>query len=63
MSEKAEMKSLLEACRKSGPMDEKLVRGTSTSASQSNDEYCADAMRGTKYVQFAYDENKDEDKK
>ena len=64
MSEKADMKSILEACRQDGPMDEKLVRGTSTSESQNNDEYCADAMCGTRYVQFSCDnENKQEDKK
>ena len=47
------MKSILEACRKTGPMDERLVRGTAESSSRNSEEYHADAMRGTNYLQFS----------
>lgn len=64
MSDKKEdMKSILEACRKSGPMDENLVRGTKESSSKNDEEYYADAMRGTKYLQFSNDGNEGKDKK
>lgn len=64
MSDKKEdMKSILEACRKSGPMDKSLVRGTRESSSKTDEEYYADAMRGTKYLQFSNDGNEDKDKK
>lgn len=58
MSDKEDMKSILEACRKSGPMDERLVGGTGESSSKNNEEYYADATRGTNYLQFAYDGKK-----
>lgn len=57
------MKSILEACRKTGPMDESLVRGTAKSSSRSSEEYHADAMCGTNYLQFSNDGNEDKDKK
>ncbi len=64
MSDKKEdMKSILEACRKSGPMDESLVRGTRESSSKNGEDYYADAMRGTKYLQFSNDGSEDKDKK
>lgn len=65
MSEKDKdnMKSILEACRKSGPMDEKLVRGNGDSVSKNNDEYHADAMRGTNRLQFSYEGNNDKEEK
>lgn len=59
MSDKEDIKSILEACRKSGPMDENLVRGTRELNSKTNEEYCADAMCGTKYLQFSNDGNED----
>lgn len=46
MSDKEDMKSILEACRKTGPMDERLVRGTGESSAKNNEEYYADAMHG-----------------
>lgn len=58
MPDKEDLKSILEACRKSGPMDERLVRGTGESSSKNNEEYSADATCGTNYLQFAYDGNK-----
>ena len=60
MPDREDMKSILEACRKTGPMDENLVRGTAESSSRNSEEYHADAMRGTNYLQFSYDgkENK-----
>ena len=54
------MKNILEACRKTGPMDEKLVRGTRESKSKNNEEYYADATRGVNYLQFSCDESKNE---
>ena len=44
-------------------MDESLVRGTAESSSRNSEEYRADAMRGTNYLQFSNDgnENKDND--
>lgn len=59
MSDKEDMKSILEVCRKSGPMDERLVRGTGGSSSKNSEEYYADAARGTNYLQFNYDGNKE----
>ena len=38
MSDKEDMKSILEACRKTGPMDERLVRGTGESSAKNNEE-------------------------
>ena len=63
MPDREDMKSILEACRKTGPMDESLVRGTTESSSMDSEEYHADAMRGTNYLQFSNDgnENKDND--
>ena len=63
MLDKEDMKSILEACRKTGPMDESLVRGTAKSSSRSSEEYHADAMCGTNYLQFSNDGNEDKDKK
>ena len=59
MPDREDMKSILEACRRTGPMDESLVRGTAESSSRDSEEYHADATRGTKYMQFSYDGNKD----
>lgn len=44
MPDREDMKSILEACRKKGPMDEGLVRGTAESSSRNSEEYHADAM-------------------
>ena len=63
MPDKEDMKSILEACRKTVPMDESLVRGTAKSSSRSSEEYHADAMCGTNYLQFSNDGNEDKDKK
>ena len=63
MPDKEDMKSILEACIKTGPMDESLVRGTAKSSSRSSEEYHADAMCGTNYLQFSNDGNEDKDKK
>lgn len=57
MADKEDMKSILEACRKTGPMDERLVRGTEESSSRDSEEYHADSMRGTNYLQFSNDGN------
>lgn len=62
MSDKEDVKKVLEACRKSGPMDENLVRGTTEPGSKDDEEYYADAMRGTKYLQFSHDEDEGKDK-
>ena len=43
MPDREDMKSILEACRKTGPMDESLVRGTAESSSRNSEEYHADA--------------------
>lgn len=52
MSEKTQTKdSILEACRKKGPMDSSIVRGTKESSA---DTYQADAMRDAKSLQFSY---------
>ena len=48
-------------CRRTGPMDESLVRGTVESSSSNSEEYHADAMRGTNYLQFSCDENGNDD--
>lgn len=61
MPDREDMKSILEACRKKGPMDEGLVRGTAESSSRNSEEYHADAMCGTNYLQFSNDGNKDSD--
>lgn len=61
MPDRDDMKSILEACRRTGPMDESLVRGTAESSSSNSEEYHADAMRGTNYMQFSYDENGNND--
>ena len=55
MPDREDMKSILEACRKTGPMDERLVRGTVESSPRNSEEYHADAMRGTNYLQFSHD--------
>ena len=55
MPDREDMKSILEACRKTGPMDERLVRGTVESSPSK--EYHADAMSGTNYLQFSHDGN------
>jgi hypothetical protein len=60
MPDREDMKSILEACRRTGPMDESLVRGTVESSSSNSEEYHADAMRGTNYLQFSCDENGNE---
>lgn len=60
MLDKEDMKNILEACRKTGPMDEKMVRGTRESKSKNNEEYYADATRGVNYLQFSCDESKNE---
>lgn len=57
MADEEDMKSILEACRKIGPMDERLVRGTEESSSRDSEEYYADSMRGTNYLQFSNDGN------
>lgn len=55
------MKSLLEACRKTGPMDERLVRGPVESSSRNSEEYHADAMQSHGYsinhVQITFNVN------
>ena len=61
MSDKEDMKSILEACRKTGPMDERLVRGTGESSAKNNEEYYADALHGVKYLKFSYDGSEDKD--
>ena len=61
MPDREDMKSILEACRRTGPMDESLVRGTVESSSSNSEEYHADAMRGTNYLQFSCDENGNDD--
>ena len=61
MPDREDMKSILEACRKTGPMDESLVRGTAESSSRNSEEYHADAMRGTNYLQFSNDGNEKKD--
>lgn len=57
MADEEDMKSILEACRKIDPMDERLVRGTEESSSWDSEEYHADSMRGTNYLQFSNDGN------
>lgn len=57
MPDREDMKSILEACRRTGPMDECLVRGTAESSSRDSEEYHADAMRSTNYLQFSNDGN------
>ncbi len=57
MADEEDMKSILEACRKIDPMDERLVRGTEESSSRDSEEYHADSMRGTNYLQFSNDGN------
>lgn len=55
MSEKTTVKDpILEACRKKGPMDSSIVRGTKESSA---DTYQADAMKDAKFLQFSYDGN------
>ena len=44
------MKSILEACRKTGPMDERLVRGTAESSSRNSEEYHADAIYDSEFI-------------
>ena len=61
MPDREDMKSILEACRRTGPMDESLVRGTAESSSRDSEEYRADAMRGTNYLQFSNDGNGNKD--
>lgn len=61
MPDREDMKSILEARRRTGPMDESLVRGTVESSSSNSEEYHADAMRGTNYLQFSCDENGNDD--
>ena len=62
MSDKEEVRKALEASRKSGPMDENLVRGTTELSTKNGDGYYADAIRGTKYLQFSQDEDDSKDK-
>ena len=57
MPDREDMKSILEACRKTGPMDENLVRGIAESSSRNSEEYHADAMRGTNYLELWYEGN------
>ena len=40
MPDREDMKSILEACRKNGPMDERLVRGTAESSSRAAPHNC-----------------------
>ena len=61
MPVREDMKCLLEACITSGAMDESLVRCTVESSSSNSEEYHADAMRGTNYLQFSCDENGNDD--
>lgn len=63
MSDKEEIRKALEASRKRGPMDESMVRGTAELSTKKDDVYYADAIRGTKYVQFSQDEEDCKDKK
>lgn len=63
MSDKDDIRKALEACRKSGPMDESMVRGTAELSTRRNDEYYADAIPGTKHLQFSQDEEDCRDKK
>ena len=58
MSDKEDMKSILEACRKTGPMDIGLIQNLEGSSYENNEEYCADAMHGTNYLQFSHDGDK-----
>lgn len=62
-SDKDDIKKLLDACRKSGPMDEKLVRGSQRATTQNKDTYYADATYGTKYLRFSCDEDENSKKK
>ena len=62
MPDKEDMKSILELCRKTGPMDESLVRGTVESSYKNNEDYYADVTRGTNYLQFSYDGNEEKKK-
>lgn len=57
MSDKEDMKSILEACRKIGPMDIGLIQNLEESSYENNEEYCADTMHGTNYLQFSHDED------
>ena len=56
MSDKEDIRKVLEASRKSGPMDKSMVRGTAELSTKKDDGYYADAIRGTKYLQFSQDE-------
>lgn len=65
MPDREDMKSILEACRKTGPMDERLVRGTVESNPRNSEEYHANAMQShgysTNYVQITFNDNVDFD--
>lgn len=61
MSNKENWKEILEACRKKGPMDEKLLRGSTESSEEKDDGYYANAMSGKKYLQFSSDEDEGKD--
>ncbi len=61
MPDREDMKSIIEACRKTGPMDENLVRGTVKLSSRDSKEYHADAMSGTNYLQFSDYINEDKE--
>lgn len=63
MSDKEDIRKALETSRKSGPMDESMVRGTAELSTKNDGGYYADAIRGTKYLQFSQDEEDCKDKK
>ena len=63
MSDKEDIRKALEASRKSGPMDESMVLGTAELSTKRDDEYYADAIQGTKHLQFSQDEEDCKDKK
>ena len=44
-------------------MDKSMVRGTAELSTKKDDGYYADAIRGTKYLQFSQDEEDCKDKK
>lgn len=61
MPDREDMKSILEACRKTGSMDERLVRGTVESSPRNSEEYHANAMQShgysINYVQITFNGN------
>ena len=61
MPDKENLKEILETCRNLGPMDEKLLWGSTDSKKENDDGYYANAMCGKKYLQFSSDEDKCEE--